>query len=370
MSSFTVHYRLTLFEGESVDERFDKICREQSAELPADVVNKFEMSHIVGQVQEYKQIDDRTWTAQISWPHELIGDDVSQFINILFGNISLMPGNQITGVDWASLPPDFLSGPRFGISGIRELWGIHNRALTCTALKPVGFSTGKLASLCYQFASGGIDIIKDDHGLANQETSTFENRVSACTKAIHRAAEHTGSTSHYFPNITSSPEDTIQRLEFAIRKGCSGVLISPHLTGLAVLRELTKYNIPIMAHPAFSGQLVMNPTHGFTVPFLYGSLWRALGADFSIYPNAGGRFSFSEQLCHDLNTEARKDLPIGYAQTWPTPGGGIQRDSIPYWLQSYGIDTVFLAGGSLYQHPDGIEIASKEFVQLVQPSTN
>lgn len=365
MSRFTVHYRLTLFSGESPEERLDTICREQSAELPTDVIAQTGMQHITGRPDNIHQISEQVWSAQIHWPHELIGGEVSQLLNILFGNISMMPGNQITGVHWHTLPDGLLQGPNFGIPGIRDRFDIPKRALTCTALKPVGFSTGKLAKLCYQFARGGLDIIKDDHGLANQDSATFRDRVTACLRAVKKAAEETGSTSRYFPNITAEPQETLHRMEFAAQQGCQGVLVCPHITGLPLLQNLAEYKIPMMIHPAFSGQLVMNAEHGFTAPFLYGSLWRALGADFVIYPNAGGRFSFTEETCHALNSEARKTLDSDFAGSWPTPGGGMQTETIARWLQSYGNDTVFLAGGSLYQHPGGIELAAKEFCGIV-----
>ena len=39
------------------------------------------------------------------------------------------------------------------------------RALTCSALKPQGLPAAALADLARRFAQGGIDYIKDDHGL-------------------------------------------------------------------------------------------------------------------------------------------------------------------------------------------------------------
>ena len=41
-------------------------------------------------------------------------------------------------------PPDeffaTFKGPRFGVKGLREKLGVSDRALTCTALKPMGLS--------------------------------------------------------------------------------------------------------------------------------------------------------------------------------------------------------------------------------------
>jgi ribulose-bisphosphate carboxylase large chain len=59
-------------------------------------------------------------------------------------------------------------GPRFGAAGLREVLGVPRGPLLCTALKPMGSTVAALAEMAYAFAKGGIDIIKDDHGLANQ----------------------------------------------------------------------------------------------------------------------------------------------------------------------------------------------------------
>ena len=40
-------------------------------------------------------------------------------------------------------------------------------------IKPLGLPAPALADICYRFASGGIDIIKDDHSLSDQPVAPF-----------------------------------------------------------------------------------------------------------------------------------------------------------------------------------------------------
>jgi ribulose-bisphosphate carboxylase large chain len=61
-----------------------------------------------------------------------------------------------------------LGGPSFGVEGMRDLIGVHDRPLTCSAIKPVGLSLEELVTLFAGSLIGGIDIIKDDHYLADQ----------------------------------------------------------------------------------------------------------------------------------------------------------------------------------------------------------
>ena len=404
MKTFTVTYHITLFEGETIAGKLEGICYEQSVEMPPDAISDDIRGRIVGLVTEYEETGLQTYRATIDWPTANTGYELTQFLNVLYGNISLNPGIMVTGLDWGAFSSDaatenggtvksaagtgstephyadagsiggqpsgststplissLFSGPSFGIGGIRSLLNIPERPLSATALKPMGLTAAELGDLCYRFALGGIDIIKDDHGLADQPYAPFRERVRACTDAIRRAADTTGRMAVYMPNITGSWPDMMNRFETAREHGAGGVMIAPHITGLAALGELARQDggLPIAAHPAFSGSYTQHVGSGFSKAFLYGELWRALGADMVIYPNAGGRFSFSREECLQLNHAARRPLS-GFRSCFPMPGGGIQRQNLPEWVKSYGPDTVYLLGGSLYEHPDGIEAAARE----------
>ena len=86
-------------------------------------------------------------------------------------------------------------------------------------------------------------------------------------------------------------------------------------------------------------------------PVLLGQLFRLLGSDGVIYPNAGGRFPFAESTCLSINAALRR--PWGsIAPAFPVPGGGIDVRRAGHWVDRYGPDTVLLIGGSLYSQPD------------------
>src|SRR6185312_10092814 len=87
---------------------------------------------------------------------------------------------------------DWLPGPRAGIAGLRALTGVPGRPLLATALKPIGLRPAQLAALCGTFVRAGIDLVKDDHGLADHPFCPFEARVEACLRAAEDAARETG----------------------------------------------------------------------------------------------------------------------------------------------------------------------------------
>jgi ribulose-bisphosphate carboxylase large chain len=53
-------------------------------------------------------------------------------------------------------------------------------------------------------------------------------------------------------------------------------------------------------------------------------------------------------------------------EAFPMPGGGMNFESLPKWIKAYGPDTIFLLGGQLLTHPDGITDAARTFNQLLQ----
>jgi len=360
MTSFTVTYKITIGVGERLNEKLRNICLEQSVELPDDVIEPSIRQTNVGHVVSKEQLNECQYLVDIAWPLDNVGTEVHQLINMLFGNISMQQGIQIVDMEWSKLN-HILGGPAFGITGIRSAFKIFDRPLSATALKPLGYSVKQLAKLCFKFALGGIDIIKDDHNLADQKFAPFKQRVVACVNVLDRAAQKTGKKSFYFTNVTGDYPTVMDRVKIAIEAGADGIMVAPHICGLSVLSNLrsSNYKIPIIVHPAFAGSLFMNPRHGISAPMLIGGLWRALGADFVIYPNIDGRFSFTEKVCRATADFARnKHIP--FRQAFPMPGGGIQRNNVNKWVNLYGKDLVLLIGGSLYQHPKGVGYAARE----------
>ena len=121
--------------------------------------------------------------------------------------------------------------------------------------------------------------------------------------------------------------------------------------------------LPIMAHPSFLGSNVVNPDQGIDHGIMFGTLMRLAGADISIFPNHGGRFSFSPQECSMIQAECL--APLGsLASAWPSPGGGMTLDRIDELTDFYGIDVALLVGGAL--HRGDLAENARRLVQSVQ----
>lgn len=340
------------------------LALEQSVEVPAEVIrDAFVAEHIVGRVDTIRDAGDGTHLVVIRLAAATTGGDVAQTINMLFGNSSLQDHVELVDADF---PPDFLArfpGPRFGIDGLRALIGARNRPLTCAALKPQGLSPEHLAELCYTLALAGVDIIKDDHGLADQEYAPFAARVAACQRAVERAQRETGRRALYAPSLVGGPAALAAQARVARAEGAAMVLVAPALVGMPAFAELvaSELGVPVLAHPAYAGAARVAPS------FLLGKWFRLLGADAIIFPNFGGRFAWSERECTAIADNARK--PWAHLRAaLPVPGGGMSVERSREIVRCYGNDVMLLIGGSLLAAGDQLLERSRGFVAAVHDS--
>ena len=346
---FSVLYRLDGDEGQA-RRRAQDICLEQTVEIPETLVpDGVIRDHVLARIEAFETRPDGGYSARISYAVEVAGAGLAQLLNVAFGNISIKTGIRAERLDLPEAMLRSFRGPRFGRQGLRERLGVPARPLLCTALKPLGLSPEGLAALAYQFALGGIDIVKDDHGLADQGFARFRERTARCVEAVARANRETGGRSIYVPNVTAGVDEIGVRARFAKAHGAGGLLIAPGLTGLDAMRWLADDDglaLPILSHPAFQGTYVLHPSSGMSHQLLFGQLPRLAGADATIYPNFGGRFGFTMGECLSIVRGAGMDMgPL--KPIFPTPGGGMSLDRVPEMLDAYGRDVILLIGGGL-----------------------
>ena len=347
-----VSYHLSASDARDAAHRARDIALEQTVELPAAAVSPDIAERIVGRVESVEALPGDGWRAVIAFSPIVVGNDLPQLLNLLFGNISLKPGILVAAIDW---PPELLAalggGPRLGIAGLRALTGVRGRALLATALKPLGLSAAELAQRCYQFALGGIDLIKDDHSLVDQPPAPFRERVERCQDAVARANRETGGNALYFPNVTAGAAVALERADFARGAGCRGAVVNLLPAGLDAARTLAaSTGLAIVTHPSLAGAF-FHADHGIAPEVLLGDIFRVAGSDAVIYPNVGGRFTFSDATCGAINDRLRR--PLGEVRpACPVPAGGLDAVRVPHWVERYGADTIFLVGGSLYAQPD------------------
>jgi len=345
-----------------------RICVEQTVEFPLDLIDREDIKdRIVAKVVSLEALDPGRHRVVVAFPRLVVGSDLTQLLNVLYGNISLVPGIRLVALD---LPQPLLAhfdGPRFGRSGLRALAGVERRPLVATALKPMGLSSRELAELAGQLARGGLDIIKDDHGLTDQSFCPFEERVTQCAAAVAEVNARQGTRCLYFANVTAPSGVMAERAAIARRVGAAGLVVAPGLTGLDAMARLAAdgdVGLPILSHPAFQGALTVSDDFGIAHGVLYGQLNRLAGADGVIFPSHGGRFSFTRAQCREIVDGATCAMG-SFAPIFPAPAGGMSLDRVGELVEFYGDEVVLLIGGDLHRHGAGLIDGCRRFLEAV-----
>ena len=120
---FSVDYRLAGDE-KAAGEKARDICLEQTVEVPdALVPDGMIRDQVLGRIEAFAARPDGGYVARISYAVEIAGTDLTQLLNVLFGNISIKAGIRADRLDLPETMRRAFRGPRFGRAGLRALGG-------------------------------------------------------------------------------------------------------------------------------------------------------------------------------------------------------------------------------------------------------
>ena len=135
------------FSAESPDAAADRardIALEQTVELPAGSYPDRIERDMVARVGSIEPESGDRWKATLSFEPRLVGGDVPQLINVIFGNVSIHADVQVLHVEWPDALVQALPGPAYGIDGFRALVpAAAGRPLLLGATKPIGLSVAE-----------------------------------------------------------------------------------------------------------------------------------------------------------------------------------------------------------------------------------
>ena len=348
------------------------IALEQTVEVPQALADASGLPP--GVVGEIERIDpgagaEGAARARLSYdPAVVEAGGLPALLNLVFGNVSMMPGVRLVDIDLPDRVLATFDGPRHSVDGVRAMAGVHGRALLATALKPRGVPVSRLVGMAGAFARGGGDIVKDDQNLID-DFETFKDRVGRCADAVDDGNQRTGRRCLYLPYVTGPLPALARRFEYVARLGLPGVLASPFIAGLGIARSLARdHDLMLMAHPTFSGGHFVSRHEGIEHGLLFGTLLRIAGADIAVFPNVGGRFRFTREHCASIATRLRAPLG-GIPPAWPCPAGGMHLEQIPEMCADYGPDAVLLIGGALIGHGDDLEASTRTFLDVIRAAS-
>ena len=357
MSRFHAIYHVRS-DARSIEARAQALAVEQSVEMPLSAIeDQSILDEIVGKVEAISDLGSGTFAVRIALARATAGNDAGQLINMLFGNTSLQEDAVLQDAEFPDDVVAAFGGPNIGLAGLRDRAGAGERALTCSALKPQGLSLARLANLAARFACGGIDYIKDDHGLADQSYSPFAARCEAVAKALRESGAH----ARYVPSLTGDLDALRAQIAAANSAGINTVMVQPMIMGLSNFSRLVAENrdIAFFAHPTLAGAARIAP------PFLFGKVFRMLGADALVFPNHGGRFGYTPDTCRAIAGTALAEWH-GLKPAVPVPAGGMTTLRVGEMLDFYGSEVMLLIGGALLEARERLTQETAAFVETVK----
>lgn len=294
----------------------------------------------------------------LSFPFENVGASLTTLFTTVSGNLYEL--GQFSGLRLldVEIPQAFAAtypGPQFGIEGTRRLSGVEGRPLIGTIIKPsVGFTPQQTADLVSTLCEAGLDFIKDDELQTNSPHSPLEARVQAVMRVINAHADKTGKKVMYAFNLTGDIDDLLRGHDIVVRHGGTCVMVNLLSVGLAGVAYLRKHcTLPIHGHRAGWGALSRHPLLGMDY-IAYQKFARLAGADH-LHVN-GIRNKFCESDASVIASARAVLAPMwGGYRAMPVFSSGQSAAQAPDTYQALGsVDCLYLAGGGLMAHPDGI----------------
>jgi 2,3-diketo-5-methylthiopentyl-1-phosphate enolase len=305
---------------------------------------------------------------RIAYPSLNFSSDLPAILTTVFGKLSLDGKIKLIDLQFDTTLKSKFPGPRFGIDGLREKLNVYDRPLLMSIFKGVlGKDLPFLTKQLKQQALGGVDFVKDDEILFENELTPFEKRIVEGKKVLQEAYEETGHRTLYAVNLTGRTTKLRDKARKAVELGADLFLFNVHAYGLDVLQELREdeeIGLPLMAHPAVSGALTSSSQYGISHSLLLGKLLRYAGADLSLFPSPYGTVALEKSAA--LSIAAALTKSDVFKQAFPVPSAGIHPGLVPLLIQDFGIDSVINAGGGVHGHPNGARGGGLAFRQAIE----
>ncbi len=313
-------------------------------------------------------LETRNYILQIAFPQVNIGSQIPMLLTTVVGNISMGGRIKVLDIRFPKKFVDGFQGPKFGISGVREVLDVPARPLLNNMIKPcTGYTPEVGVELFRAAALGGCDIIKDDELIANASFNKIQARVKLYMEAERQVYEETGEHTLYTVNVTDEIPQVFENARRAVELGCNAIMVNYLATGFPVLRKLAEdpdINVPILAHMDVAGAYYMSPYHGVSSHLILGKLPRLSGADIVVFPAPYGKAPVLKDKF--VNVSRNLSFPLyNIKPTFPMASGGITPSMVPKVVKALGNDVVIGSGGGIHAHPDGPVAGGKAFRQAI-----
>ena len=311
-----------------------------------------------GQVEMLEQHLDG-YITKIRYPVEIFEKgNIPQYLSVVAGNLfglGRLRSVRLLDVEFPESLCDF-SGPVFGMNGVRKIIGTekNGRPHVGTIIKPkVGLTPEDTAHVAYESAIGGVDFIKDDETLTDQDFCPMRNRVEEVMARLDDAMSETGRKILYAVNVSDRADKIVERAEIALECGANTLMIDVITCGFSAVQALSELNlsVPLHIHRTMHAAMTRNPDHGVAMRPI-AKLVRMSGGDQLHTGTVSGKMG------HDpseivVDNKILTGPMFELKPVFPVSSGGLHPGKVRAELEALGTDIVLQAGGGIHGHPDG-----------------
>ncbi|OUJ18796.1 Ribulose 15-bisphosphate carboxylase large subunit RbcL [Methanonatronarchaeum thermophilum] len=309
----------------------------------------------------------------VDYPDKLFEyDNIPQILSIVAGNLfglSELKNVRLENLKFPEKAVKMYSGPKHNIKDLKEFVDAENRPLVGTIVKPkVGLSPKETSKVAYEAAIGGVDLIKDDETLTNQDFCGYIDRVVNVMEMLDKAKEEGHGNTFYAVNITSSCNEIVDRAVNAVEHGANMVMVDVITTGYSALKMISNaVDVPVHVHRTMHAAMTRNPKHGISM-LPISKLVRLCGGTQlhtgSYHGKMHGNTKEIDACKQALTTEWH-----GLKNVLPVASGGIHPGLVANNLDGYGENCIVQAGGGIHGHPDGTQAGAKAMKQAIDAWT-
>lgn len=299
----------------------------------------------------------------VGYPLANVTADFPSLLTTVFGKLSMDGKIKLVDLQLPDLLLNQFPGPRFGIEGVRRQLGVHGRPLLMSIFKQcIGLSLDELEEEYQRQIDGGVDLVKDDEIFFRDDYAPVLDRVRSFARRNREREKHAGQKVLYAVNLTGPVTTLVEKARRLVEAGASCLLLNVTPYGLDILHRLAidpHINVPIMAHPAFSGALYASTRYGVAAPLWLGKLLRWAGADIVLFPSPYGSVAMPREESLQV-ADYLRDKSL-HRPAFPAPSAGIHPGLVPVLHRDFGNDAIVNAGGGVHGHPYGSTAGARAF---------
>lgn len=247
--------------------------------------------------------------------------------------------------------------PKFGIGGIRKHVNKYGKPLLGGIIKPkIGMGINKLKDVIVEMVDGGVDFIKEDEILSNQDCCPFYKRIDAISNLLSKI----NSNVIYAFSITSDVPDVISRAKSVAEHGGNAIHINVW-SGIGIYRSIRSLDLSLFLFYQKSGDRIFtNRLNNFHIDWsVMCKLAAFSGVDFI---HAG---MYNGYLNDDLNYLNNILYILRSGNVMPSMSCGMHPGVVNGITDAIGNDYLANCGGSIHGHPGGTKSGAMAMRQAI-----